>query len=122
MISIFRANISYFETDFCRGFLFVISSYRSERHVLRNNYCSNTFTPPGIFFRIFNKLRIFTVPVFRCSGVPVFLVLLIAEFRSLYLSFSTNKHVDSSKLTESTSLHGGNPRYYCQIVQKSCKN
>jgi hypothetical protein len=60
---------------FLRGFLFVISSYRPERHVLRNNYCSNTFTPPVFFSRNFNKLRIFSVPVFRvpewcCSGVP----------------------------------------------------
>ena len=80
LISIFRANIYYFETDFCEDFcsLLVAIGQSSQKGTFYAIIIAAILShPPVFFFRIFNKLRIFSVPVFRvpvfrCSGVPGF--------------------------------------------------
>ena len=98
LISIFRANIYYFETDFCEDFCSLLVAIGVGQSSQKGTFYAIIIAailshPPVFFFRIFNKLRIFSVrcsvfrndavpvfrcSVFRCSVVPVFLVLLIA--------------------------------------------
>ena len=68
LISIFRANIYYFETDFCEDFcslLVAIGQSSQEGTFYAKIIAAILSHPPVFFFRIFNKLRIFSVPVFR---------------------------------------------------------
>ena len=70
LISIFRANIYYFvfETDFCEDFcsLLVAICQSSQKGKFYAIIIAAILShPPVFFFRIFNKLRIFSVPVFR---------------------------------------------------------
>ena len=82
MISIFRANIYYFETDFCEDFCSLLVAIGQKGTFYAIIIAAILSHPPVFFFRIFNKLRIlvfrcsvfrnYAVPVFRCSGVPGF--------------------------------------------------
>jgi hypothetical protein len=85
LISIFRTNIYYFETDFCEDFCSLLVPIVSQLvRKLKGTFYTIIIAailshPPVFFFLLFNKLRIFSVPVFRvpewcCSGVPVFRV------------------------------------------------
>jgi hypothetical protein len=65
LISIFRANIYYIETDFCEDFCSLLLAIGQ-----KGTFCALIIAPifshpPVFFFQIFNKLRIFSVPVFR---------------------------------------------------------
>ena len=77
LISIFRANIYYFETDFCEDFcsLLVAIGQSSQKGTFYAIIIAAILShPPVFFFRIFNKLRIFSVPVSDSSTVPRYIL------------------------------------------------
>ena len=65
LISIFRANIYYFETDFCEDFCSLLVAIGQKGTFYAIIIAAILSHPPVFFSRIFNKLRIFSVPVFR---------------------------------------------------------
>jgi hypothetical protein len=79
LISIFRTNIYYFETDFCEDFcsLVVAIGQPSQKGTFYAIIIAAILSHPRWFFPNFCVFRcsVFrndAVPVFRCSGVPGF--------------------------------------------------